>query len=632
MSPTRVPSLTVFAPGRGSTDVPLSRSPFLVGRDRDNDLCLEYPWMSRRHMVLELIDGSWTVRIEGRNELRLNGSVLVDRAALAPGDRIDAGPLTLFFDAARARPLDLDDRAPSAVTLSLPVADVLSRGSAPDRYLVLLGETSQNLAGLDDDDEVARRAARVLLDAVGARSASVVEIEAGSPAKARISGLQGAPIESVRRALLERSRKERATLTLVEEGAPVMLAPLGAPLAGVLYAIRENGGGSFAESEALFATVLAQLTGAAIDVARREAATIEEKDRISEEREELRRDIERRGRFGSLIGRSAVMQRLATSIAKVAPTDATVLIGGETGAGKELVAREIHNRSSRASGPFFALNCAALPENLIESELFGHRRGAFTGADRDRRGVFELARGGTVFLDEIGELPAAAQAKVLRVLDSREILPLGGGRPVEVDVRLLAATHRDLSKEVAAGRFRQDLYFRLNVFPIAIPPLRDRAEDIPALAEFFLSKSAEGRRKKITSITPRALEAISSHDFPGNVRELAHLIERAVILADEGELLDLSHLPDELSPPSSGVLPASMPMSAGTICAPEEVSSLRDVMAALERAVIVRELEKDGWNRTKTAQRLDCSLRAFMEKLRKYQIKGPMPSRGKDED
>jgi transcriptional regulator with PAS, ATPase and Fis domain len=384
----------------------------------------------------------------------------------------------------------------------------------------------------------------------------------------------------------------------------------------VLYADRERGARAFDAADASFATVLAHLLGPALDAARRAAETVEARDRYKDQSDELLRDIERRGGFGALIGTSGPMRKLASNIEKVARTDATVLIGGETGAGKELVAREVHQRSGRSRGPFLALNCAALPETLIESELFGHKKGAFTGADRDRRGIFELARGGTVFLDEIGELPAAAQAKLLRVLEAREVLPVGAEQSLPVDVRLIAATHRDLGKEVGLGHFRQDLFYRLNVFPIAIPALRDRSDDLEALVEHFLARSGEARRKHIQAPTERALRALSGYRFPGNVRELAHLVERAVILADDGEALDLDHLPEEVI----SALPAP---SASVASRPGEAlhRSLRGEVEAFERALILRELERDGWNRTRTAKRLDISLRSFMDKLKKYALK-----------
>ncbi|HWP35793.1 MAG TPA: sigma-54 dependent transcriptional regulator [Thermodesulfobacteriota bacterium] len=243
--------------------------------------------------------------------------------------------------------------------------------------------------------------------------------------------------------------------------------------------------------------------------------------------------------LGRLIGRSPKMRAVFELIKTVAPVDSTVLILGETGTGKELVAREIHEASERRGKPFVAVSCGAIPETLLESELFGHDRGAFTGATRARPGKFEAADGGTIFLDEIGEIPPAVQHKLLRVLQEKEIERLGETRPVKVDVRVIAATHRDLEAMMREGRFREDLYYRLNVVPIRIPPLRERPEDIPLLAAHFLRRFAERFKKPVTGIAPAALQALLTYPWPGNVRELEHAIERAVIMSPGTELTDI---------------------------------------------------------------------------------------------
>ncbi|MFO0725422.1 MAG: sigma 54-interacting transcriptional regulator [Myxococcota bacterium] len=616
------PILTVFTPGRGSEDIVLERFPFVIGREHDCDLVLDLPWISRKQLVLELGEGGVLGRPEGRAELSLNGEPWSEARALAAGDRIEAGSVTLVFDAARLHAVSLDERAPTGPTRSMPAKAVLDEAGTPDRHLVVLGRLGAALHGAEGEELSARIAADALLELAKGRQAALVMLEPPGTSKAQILGARGAPLTSVNRTLLGECVEQQATVSFSDEAeGPMLFAPVPGPKKAALLVGRAPGQPGFSEVDQLFATILGQLLGPALELARRRAREGLERERLRAEREHLRRDIERRGRFGALIGRSAPMQRLAESIAKVAPTEATVLIAGETGAGKELVAREIHLRSSRAEGSFFALNCAALPENLIESELFGHRKGAFTGADRDRKGIFELAEGGTVFLDEVAELPLAAQAKVLRALDVREVLPLAAARPVAINVRLVAATHKDLGKEVSSGKFRQDLYYRLAVFPLAIPALRDRSDDIPPLVEHFLEHSAEAKQKGITRMSPRAVEALRRCAFPGNVRELSHLVQRAVILAEPGESLDLQHLPDELAPPPSveGV--------PGGFVVPEQIGSLRDVLAAFERAVLIRELERDGWNRTHTAERLDVSLRAFMDKLRRFEIKGPLPKR-----
>ncbi|HXI94318.1 MAG TPA: sigma-54 dependent transcriptional regulator, partial [Blastocatellia bacterium] len=239
-----------------------------------------------------------------------------------------------------------------------------------------------------------------------------------------------------------------------------------------------------------------------------------------------------------IVGVSAPLQSVLTDVSKVAPTDSTVLITGETGTGKELVARAIHKRSRRSARPFVSVNCAAIPSSLIASELFGHEKGAFTGATQRRQGRFELAEGGTIFLDEVGELPAEIQIALLRVLQEREFERVGGGRPIRANVRVIAATNRDLGTAIAEKTFRSDLYYRLNVFPIVVPPLRERREDIPLLVEYFLHRFAKRAGKRINKISKETLNMFESYHWPGNVRELQNVVERAVIVS-ESDALDI---------------------------------------------------------------------------------------------
>jgi formate hydrogenlyase transcriptional activator len=276
-------------------------------------------------------------------------------------------------------------------------------------------------------------------------------------------------------------------------------------------------------------------------------------DRMRNETFALREDIDRASMFEEIVGSSPALQRVLTQVTKVASTDATVLILGETGTGKELIARAIHKRSRRAGGAFIRVNCAAIPPSLIASELFGHEKGAFTGALQRRLGRFEAADGGTIFLDEIGELPAEAQVALLRVLQEREIERVGSSHPIPVDVRVLAATNRDLESIVQSGTFREDLYYRLNVFPIHMPPLRERVEDIPILVEYLVDRYAKQIGKNIRNIEKHTLQLLRTYNWPGNVRELQNVIERAVVLV-EGEtfVIDESWLTNKLSKPSNG--------------------------------------------------------------------------------
>jgi two-component system nitrogen regulation response regulator NtrX len=296
-----------------------------------------------------------------------------------------------------------------------------------------------------------------------------------------------------------------------------------------------------------------------------------------------------------MVGDSAVMNELRHQIEMAGPASSRVLISGENGTGKELVARAIHLQSPRAERPFIEVNCAAIPETLIESELFGHEKGAFTGASAMRRGQFELADGGTLFLDEVGDMSVATQAKVLRVLQEQRFLRVGGTKPIKVDVRVLAASNKNLAEEIRRGTFREDLYFRLAVLPIDVPPLRERREDIPALVKHFMQVNMEEQGLRPRTFTPEALEVLARHDWPGNVRELRNLVERVVIMARGAEIQASDVAP--LVRQSGEIHPPLVPSAF-------DYGSLRDARAAFEREYIGRKLREHGWNVSKTADDL----------------------------
>ncbi len=327
-----------------------------------------------------------------------------------------------------------------------------------------------------------------------------------------------------------------------------------------------------------------------------------ERQRLVAENRELREALAERHRVEGIIGESGRMQEVLSLVRRVAPSDATVLIRGESGTGKELIARALHYASPRAGGPLVKVNCAALAESLLESELFGHEKGAFTGAVASRKGRFELADGGSIFLDEIGDLPPHLQVKLLRVLQEREFERVGSSRPVKVDVRLLAATHRDLEALVREGRFREDLYYRINVVTIVLPPLRERREDLPPLIEHFLRGFAGKNGKTVRGLTREAREALLRYDYPGNIRELENLIERAVVLTRD-DVIGVEDLPLVLEAPASGSVD-----EAGLIAAVE----------GLERRMIREALTKADGTQTRAAELLGISERVLRYKLKKY--------------
>ncbi|HMC66685.1 MAG TPA: sigma-54 dependent transcriptional regulator [Gemmataceae bacterium] len=319
---------------------------------------------------------------------------------------------------------------------------------------------------------------------------------------------------------------------------------------------------------------------------------------LFQENQWLRRELHRQYDFQHIVGRSPAMQQVFALVRKVAPTRSTVLLVGESGTGKELIARAIHHHGGSKEARFLAVNCAAIPVDLLENQLFGHRKGAFTGADRDQPGIFVHAGGGTVFLDEIGELPSATQAKLLRAIDQKEILPIGASEPVYVEARVLAASNKDLAKEVEHGRFREDLYYRLNVVSIRVPPLRERREDIPDLVDFLLAKHARSLGKRITGVTHETMQLLLACRWRGNVRELENALERAVILG-EGPLLTPADLPPDLAPVEGD---------------PALVDDLGEALKRFEKLHIERILQQTP-DKKEAARRLGMGLSSLYRKI-----------------
>lgn len=338
---------------------------------------------------------------------------------------------------------------------------------------------------------------------------------------------------------------------------------------------------------------------------------ISERRTLIRENEMLRRELEKsQVAAGEIKYKSKKMARLVNMAGRVAPSTATILVHGETGTGKELFARLIHNAGPRAKEPFVVVNCGAIPEGLIESELFGHEKGAFTGAHQRRIGHFEQARGGTLFLDEIGELPPDVQVKLLRFLQERRFQRVGGDRVLSADVRIISATHQDLEARIAQKTFREDLYYRINVIVLEIPPLRERKEDIPILAEHFIARYAARNNSRVNSVSREAMDLLMKYDFPGNVRELENIIERGVVIARDS-VITRNELPFR-----------SNAMSGGEKAAGPEADSLQGAVEALEIRMIKDALEGSGANQTRAAGKLGLSERMLRYKLKKYGIKG----------
>jgi transcriptional regulator with GAF, ATPase, and Fis domain len=501
-----------------------------------------------------------------------------------------------------------------ALGASLNVRDVFARLADAVRPVLdfdvmgvaLLSDSGRDLemlAEVDDDPNAAETPARIPLE-----DFSFAErVRGGEPAQIRDAPVELDPTRPGDRLIIEGS------------GRSCLIVPLrlGETVGGGLY-FGKRQPNWYDGSDLEIANGVATAVALAIQHQRlaeeqRRLATVESRARRLEARlESLRDELGERYGFDRIIGRSPALREVLARAAKVAQTEATVLLTGESGTGKELVARAIHHASQRADGPFIAINCAALPDTLLESELFGHERGAFTGADRQKPGRFELASGGTLFLDEIGELSPTVQAKLLRVLQEREFQRVGGTATLRTDVRLIAATNRDLTREVQTGRFRDDLYYRLNVFSVHLPPLRERGEDVLHLADQFVRTLGTRMAKSDLGLSRDAREALLTHMWPGNIRELQNAVERALIVSDGG-LLTAAHF--DLVP--RGERPASQPV--GVPVAPPQPAT-DGSLSALERQMVVEALRKTKGNKSKAATVLGVTRSQFYTRLKRHGI------------
>ena len=409
---------------------------------------------------------------------------------------------------------------------------------------------------------------------------------------------------------------------------PMLAVPLlaGERRLGVIEAIRRTGEPCFTPADMAMLEQLSRTITIALENAGRFGEMKASADRLRAQVGALRRELARHDHFSEIVANSPAMLDMFNLMEAAAGSSISVLIEGETGAGKELVARAIYRTSDRAGGPFMALNCAAIPDGLIETELFGHRRGAFTGAVEDKQGLLRAASGGVLFLDEIGDMPLAMQAKLLRTLEDREVIAVGDTRPHKIDVRVLAATNRDLQAAIADGTFRKDLYYRLNALTIRVPPLRHRRDDIPSLAALFLERAAERHRRRIAGFTTEALDLLTEAEWPGNVRQLQNAIERAVAVARDGDTITVHHLSPELFTSSlkreaAGSDSAANGYVARTSQTPTKPLSLAHRLAACERDIIAEALSQHNHNVSRTAAFLGISRITLQKKMKEYSLR-----------
>jgi DNA-binding NtrC family response regulator len=601
-----------------------------IGRGEDNVVQLSDLAVSRRHCTVEWQGGGFVLVDAGsRNRTVVNGKP-VSRHPLEQGDEVAIGKTRLAFLPAEGGLAVLGQGMPSRVTMEVGSGELLRAASAGERdhraarHLASLAGLGQRLRDIDAGETLgpaACEAARAALAADRAllllRDASgrVAPCASASAAGRADPGAQLAlPRDAMDKVLAE---SKAIAVDGLAGGRSAMLAPIfgggGAPV-GMLYADRATGPAPpWDEVDLLGLGCVAHLVSAAMaGLAAREVL----------EREN--RSLEEQAGGGEFIGASPEARAVFAFVAKVGPSDATVLLTGESGSGKEMVARAVHRTSRRRRQPFVAVNCAALTETLIESELFGHEKGAFTGATERKVGRFEAADKGTLFLDEVGELPLSCQTKFLRVLEEQSFERVGGTRPLEVDVRVVAATNRDLGEMVRSGQFREDLFYRLSVIHAVVPPLRARPGDIAALAEHFLARLRRQVARRVTGFTPQAMHALASHAWPGNVRELRNAVERAIVLG-EGALIRLEDLPPQLwggvpamSAPARPVAPLAEEAMPGRAASPAPAGPRP--LKELERDGILAALAATGGNKAQAATLLEIDRSTLYKKIKDYGI------------
>jgi transcriptional regulator with GAF, ATPase, and Fis domain len=593
----------------------LSEDEVSIGREPSNQISLLDSLVSRRHCVIRKDGQAFHIQdLDSRNSTFVNG-VPVKERVLAHGDQIRVGNSTFVFQGLHSEPSASEaslhiDAAPTpggptvilrkqdALYLQPPQALSLPATPRTVRDLNVLLNFSRTLNSVHGLEALHQKVLEAVLEVAPADRAAILLIEEGSEGFSSVLGWDrrlgpNQPIQ-VSRTILSRVIEEN--LAVLSNDVPgeeafqaaeslvtpqvrsVLAVPLEVQgkLLGVIYLDASSLAVRFDSELLQLVTALGNVAALAMENERRIEWLGGENRRLQQEL-----NIEH-----SMVGESEPMREVYQFISRVATKDSTVLIYGESGTGKELVARDIHRNSGRGDKPFVAINCAAITETLLESELFGHEKGAFTGAVSQKKGKLEMAEGGTIFLDEVGELAAPLQAKLLRVLQEREFERVGGTRPIRLDIRLIAATNRDLKEASRAGTFRQDLYYRLNVVSLKMPALRERREDIPLLANFFTARYSEKVKRRVVGISPKARACLMRYDWPGNVRELENAVERAVVLGS-----------------TEMILPEDLPDSVleETTLAGEPVTALHDGVREAKKALIERAIEQAGGNYTEAA-------------------------------
>jgi len=593
-----VATLVVRAPDGSERRVALSRRLTSVGRDAENDVAVADPALPATALHIHFDGRDWDAAAHDGVAMTVNGR---SRGAwrLGPGDRIRIGATELLFDPAPRA-------GPPAAPAPAPVVDVQLARQA------LVG-FSERLLGATDLARLLDELLDALVEVTQADKGFLILLQDGemtvraarNVARETIEGAVGRVSDSIVRKVVETGKAlvvadalhdsewSGSTSVVDLKLCSVMCAPLKqkGEVFGVIYLGNDNVVSLFDQRALDLLTVftaqasLLVQNGLLLDSLRRENVAL--------------REAAATRQYGDLVGSGASMREVFRRIEKVASTDISVLVTGETGTGKEVVAREIHRRSPRAGGPFVAVNCGAIPEALLESELFGHVKGAFTGAVASRLGRFQAAAGGTLFLDEIGEMPPGLQVKILRALQERAVTRVGESRPEPVDLRVIAATNKVLEHEIERGSFREDLYYRLNVVSIRLPPLRERGDDVTVIARYFLQQYAREFGARVRGFTPAALVALKKYAWPGNVRELENRVKKAVVLADRAlvsaEDLDLS--PEVLEP--------TVPLAQAT--------------REYQRRYVNEVLERNGGNRTKTAKDLGVDPRTIFRHLERME-------------